>query len=301
MFAACNSRNFFFIAEHFEINFDSSIFIFSPLCCQCSYPGLLVVPQSVQDSSLQRVARCYRHNRLPVVCWKNSKNSTLLLRSGGFHGKSVVGLFKSQNTHPTGELVQPGFLGKGFHVEMQENQRFNGIRSLRIEVISDKILVVTVGQNPEWYGSTSSWQIHSFLSRDFIGVDFYWIDIEKEGGPAGTSWTFLWFPVTCMLRKLPKHSWRSICYITSTEHTIEKLCTVLNFCVEPNCMCNIIVFSNFSPKKKKITNRCSNMRWRVYRSFEMFLWNLQVGFWITLTSLGIFLQSTVVLSRTFYT
>uniref|UniRef100_A0A8C3V813 SET binding factor 2 n=1 Tax=Catharus ustulatus TaxID=91951 RepID=A0A8C3V813_CATUS len=66
-----------------------------------SYPGLLVVPQSVQDSSLQRVARCYRHNRLPVVCWKNSKNSTLLLRSGGFHGKSVVGLFKSQNTHPT--------------------------------------------------------------------------------------------------------------------------------------------------------------------------------------------------------
>ncbi|XP_053802052.1 myotubularin-related protein 13 isoform X4 [Vidua chalybeata] len=67
-----------------------------------SYPGLLVVPQAVQDSSLQRVARCYRHNRLPVVCWKNTKNSTLLLRSGGFHGKSVVGLFKSQNTHPTG-------------------------------------------------------------------------------------------------------------------------------------------------------------------------------------------------------
>ncbi|NXL93320.1 MTMRD protein, partial [Alectura lathami] len=66
-----------------------------------SYPGLLVVPQSVQDSSLQRVARCYRHNRLPVVCWKNSKTSTLLLRSGGFHGKGVVGLFKSQNTHTT--------------------------------------------------------------------------------------------------------------------------------------------------------------------------------------------------------
>ncbi|XP_015719490.1 myotubularin-related protein 13 isoform X2 [Coturnix japonica] len=66
-----------------------------------SYPGLLVVPQSVQDSSLQRVARCYRHNRLPVVCWKNTKTSSLLLRSGGFHGKGVVGLFKSQNTHTT--------------------------------------------------------------------------------------------------------------------------------------------------------------------------------------------------------
>uniref|UniRef100_A0A670ZQI4 SET binding factor 2 n=1 Tax=Pseudonaja textilis TaxID=8673 RepID=A0A670ZQI4_PSETE len=63
-----------------------------------SYPGLLVVPQCVQDSSLQRVARCYRHNRLPVVCWKNSKASTFLFRAGGFHGKGVVGLFKSQNT-----------------------------------------------------------------------------------------------------------------------------------------------------------------------------------------------------------
>ncbi|XP_030621605.1 myotubularin-related protein 13 [Chanos chanos] len=62
-----------------------------------SYPGLLVVPQSVQDSSLQKVARCYRHNRLPVVCWKHPRNKAVLLRSGSLHGKSVVGLFKSQN------------------------------------------------------------------------------------------------------------------------------------------------------------------------------------------------------------
>ncbi|XP_053269965.1 myotubularin-related protein 13 isoform X2 [Pleuronectes platessa] len=62
-----------------------------------SYPGLLVVPQGVQDSSLHKVARCYRHNRLPVVCWKHPRTKAILLRSGGFHGKSVVGLFKSQN------------------------------------------------------------------------------------------------------------------------------------------------------------------------------------------------------------
>uniref|UniRef100_A0A4W5K702 SET binding factor 2 n=1 Tax=Hucho hucho TaxID=62062 RepID=A0A4W5K702_9TELE len=65
------------------------------------YPGLLVVPQSVQDSSLQKVARCYRHNRLPVVCWKHPRTKAVLLRSGGFHGKSVVGLFKSQNQSST--------------------------------------------------------------------------------------------------------------------------------------------------------------------------------------------------------
>ncbi|KAM6980275.1 myotubularin-related protein 13 [Aplochiton taeniatus] len=66
-----------------------------------SYPGLLVVPQSVQDSSLHKVARCYRHNRLPVVCWKHPRTKAVLLRSGGFHGKSVVGLFKSQNPTST--------------------------------------------------------------------------------------------------------------------------------------------------------------------------------------------------------
>lgn len=71
--------------------------------CPWSYPGLLVVPQAIQDSSLPRVARCYRHNRLPVVCWKNSRSSTLLLRSGGFHGKGVVGLFKSQNSPQAGK------------------------------------------------------------------------------------------------------------------------------------------------------------------------------------------------------
>ncbi|XP_041841108.1 myotubularin-related protein 13 isoform X2 [Melanotaenia boesemani] len=66
-----------------------------------SYPGLLVVPQAVQDSSLHKVARCHRHNRLPVVCWKHPRTKAVLLRSGGFHGKSVVGLFKSQNPSST--------------------------------------------------------------------------------------------------------------------------------------------------------------------------------------------------------
>ncbi|XP_029438574.1 myotubularin-related protein 13 isoform X2 [Rhinatrema bivittatum] len=81
-------------SEHFRITALNRMY---SLCR--SYPGLLVIPQSVQDSSLQKVARCYRQNRLPVVCWKNLKTGAVLLRSGGFHGKGVVGLFKSQNTH----------------------------------------------------------------------------------------------------------------------------------------------------------------------------------------------------------
>lgn len=72
-----------------------------------SYPGLLIVPQSVQDNALQRVSRCYRQNRFPVVCWRSGRSKAVLLRSGGLHGKGVVGLFKAQNTPSPGTLPHP--------------------------------------------------------------------------------------------------------------------------------------------------------------------------------------------------
>ncbi|XP_043569141.1 myotubularin-related protein 5 [Chiloscyllium plagiosum] len=62
-----------------------------------SYPSLLIIPQTIQDSLMQRISRCYRQNRFPVVCWRNSRTKAVLLRSAGLHGKSVVGIFKSQN------------------------------------------------------------------------------------------------------------------------------------------------------------------------------------------------------------
>ncbi|XP_077328160.1 myotubularin-related protein 5 isoform X3 [Lithobates pipiens] len=68
-----------------------------------SYPGLLIVPQSIQDNTLQKISRCYRQNRFPVVCWRSPRTKAVLLRSGGLHGKGVVGLFKSTNTAATGQ------------------------------------------------------------------------------------------------------------------------------------------------------------------------------------------------------
>uniref|UniRef100_A0A8C3NLV2 Uncharacterized protein n=1 Tax=Geospiza parvula TaxID=87175 RepID=A0A8C3NLV2_GEOPR len=68
-----------------------------------SYPGLLIVPQSIQDNTIQRISRCYRQSRFPVVCWRNSRTKAVLLRSGGLHGKGVVGLFKSQNAPTPGD------------------------------------------------------------------------------------------------------------------------------------------------------------------------------------------------------
>uniref|UniRef100_A0A8C0FSG1 SET binding factor 1 n=1 Tax=Bubo bubo TaxID=30461 RepID=A0A8C0FSG1_BUBBB len=56
-----------------------------------SYPGLLIVPQSIQDNTIQRISRCYRQNRFPVVCWRNSRTKAVLLRSGGVGGGSLDG------------------------------------------------------------------------------------------------------------------------------------------------------------------------------------------------------------------
>uniref|UniRef100_A0A3P8WHS9 SET binding factor 1 n=1 Tax=Cynoglossus semilaevis TaxID=244447 RepID=A0A3P8WHS9_CYNSE len=59
-----------------------------------SYPGLLIVPQNIPDTT---ICRCYRQNRFPVVCWRNPRTKAVLLRSAGLHAKGVVGFFKSSN------------------------------------------------------------------------------------------------------------------------------------------------------------------------------------------------------------
>nr|XP_014348815.1 PREDICTED: myotubularin-related protein 5 [Latimeria chalumnae] len=68
-----------------------------------SYPSLLIVPQTIQDSTIQRISRCNRQNRFPVVCWRNSRTKAVLLRSAGHSSKGVSGLFKSQNPSATGQ------------------------------------------------------------------------------------------------------------------------------------------------------------------------------------------------------
>uniref|UniRef100_A0A6I8PMM2 SET binding factor 1 n=1 Tax=Ornithorhynchus anatinus TaxID=9258 RepID=A0A6I8PMM2_ORNAN len=67
-----------------------------------SYPGVLIVPQSVQDNALQKVSRCYRQGRFPVLCWRSCRSRAVLLRSGGLHAKGVVSLFKAQNAPSPG-------------------------------------------------------------------------------------------------------------------------------------------------------------------------------------------------------
>lgn len=82
----------------------------STICC--SYPGLLIIPQSIPDSTIHRICRCYRQNRFPVVCWRHSRTKAVLLRSAGLHAKGVVSFFKSPNAPTAGRTFIDGFMGQ---------------------------------------------------------------------------------------------------------------------------------------------------------------------------------------------
>ncbi|XP_013907166.1 PREDICTED: myotubularin-related protein 13 isoform X2 [Thamnophis sirtalis] len=149
-----------------------------------SYPGLLVVPQCIQDSSLQRVARCYRHNRLPVVCWKNSKTSTFLFRAGGFHGKGVAGLFKSQNT----QTSAPTSLESSSSIEQEKYlQALLNAISVHCKLNGNNTLTIrpAIALSPGVWASLRS-------SGRFISTQMPFLDVGarlagKDGSPSYTS------------------------------------------------------------------------------------------------------------------
>lgn len=97
-----------------EVTCPQIFFFTEHLCVSHSYPGLLIVPQTIPDTTIQRICRCYRQNRFPVICWRNLRTKAVLLRSAGLHAKGVVGFFKSPNAPAAGTRKDLSPLTLGF-------------------------------------------------------------------------------------------------------------------------------------------------------------------------------------------
>ncbi|XP_069180959.1 myotubularin-related protein 13 isoform X4 [Procambarus clarkii] len=95
-----------------------------------SYPALLSVPSITGDDSLHRLARCYRHNRLPVITWRHPRTKALLLRGAGFHGMGVRSMLigPSTNTGNTSEVS---------HSVEQEKYLASVVQSTPVSVLRD--------------------------------------------------------------------------------------------------------------------------------------------------------------------
>ncbi|KAL5006472.1 hypothetical protein ScPMuIL_015278 [Solemya velum] len=66
-----------------------------------SYPALLIVPSSVTDESIRKLARTHRQYRFPVVTWRHQRTKALLLRASGFHSRGLMGMLKHNTSSGT--------------------------------------------------------------------------------------------------------------------------------------------------------------------------------------------------------
>lgn len=121
---------------------DSICSVLNTMCVCHSYPGLLIVPQSIPDTTIQRICRCYRQNRFPVVCWRNSRTKAVLLRSAGLHAKGVVGFFKSPNAQASGKKLK-SILGIQLIIYMRLNIHITRQRCWLLQLVCHKKLPVT--------------------------------------------------------------------------------------------------------------------------------------------------------------
>lgn len=129
-----------------------------------SYPGLLIVPQSIPDSTIQRISRCYRQNRFPVVCWRNSRTKAVLLRSAGLHAKGVVGFFKSPNAPTAGKQLTRDLLVhfSNFLEAVREKEKcwFKRLVHVCFRSVSGRLHQSGAGEV-----SAGHHQLHAFIQR----------------------------------------------------------------------------------------------------------------------------------------
>lgn len=63
-----------------------------------SYPSVVVVPQSISDDSILRIAKNHRQGRFPVAVWRHQRNKATLLRAGGIERSTIGSIMRQHKT-----------------------------------------------------------------------------------------------------------------------------------------------------------------------------------------------------------
>ncbi|UXI15807.1 hypothetical protein NH340_JMT01750 [Sarcoptes scabiei] len=92
-----------------------------------SYPGMIVVPNRLNDEMIKKIVRYYRQGRFPAIVWKHPRTRALILRSSASLNKGMIGLFKTQagNSNLSNSNSSQIFPGTNFNFETQiEHENF---------------------------------------------------------------------------------------------------------------------------------------------------------------------------------
>lgn len=84
-----------------------------------SYPSVVLVPQSISDDSILRIARNHRQGRFPVAVWRHQKNKATLLRAGGIE-RSTIGSIMRQTKTVSGSGVTHHAISSSASVEQEK-------------------------------------------------------------------------------------------------------------------------------------------------------------------------------------
>lgn len=84
-----------------------------------SYPSVVVVPQSISDDSILRIAKNHRQGRFPVAVWRHQRNKATLLRAGGIE-RSTIGSIMRQHKTVGGASVASHAISSSASVEQEK-------------------------------------------------------------------------------------------------------------------------------------------------------------------------------------
>ena len=84
-----------------------------------SYPSVVVVPQSISDDSILRIAKNHRQGRFPVAVWRHQRNKATLLRAGGME-RSTIGSIMRQHKSVGSTSVTSHAISSSASVEQEK-------------------------------------------------------------------------------------------------------------------------------------------------------------------------------------